>query len=179
MRLAQHHLRAGRPGAAAERFEAVLLVEPERTSSREGLARAQAALGRPAVAADLLEAVLGKRPDAAELWVLLGHQRMALAETEAALTAFERAAELQGDTFRNALELGVLELAAGRPDRARDWLDRVGPEHPAYAMGLLKRAQVAVLLGEADRLERIERARDAADATTRPLLAAEPLFAGN
>ena len=43
-------------------------------------------------------------------------------------------------------------------------------------MALFKRAQVSVLLQEPDRAAWIERARQRADATTRPLIANERLF---
>jgi hypothetical protein len=45
-------------------------------------------------------------------------------------------------------------------------------------MALFKRAQVSVLLGEPDRGERVRRAREGADATTRPLIEREALFRG-
>ena len=44
----------------------------------------------------------------------------------------------------------MLYLAARRLTEARDALDRVPDRHPEYAMALFKRAQVSVLLGEAD-----------------------------
>jgi hypothetical protein len=43
-------------------------------------------------------------------------------------------------------------------------------------MALFKRAQVSVLLGEPDRAAWIARAKERADATTRPLIANERLF---
>jgi hypothetical protein len=48
--------------------------------------------------------------------------------------------------------------------------------HPDYAMALFKRAQVSVLLKEPDQAARIARAKQGADATTRPLIARERLF---
>ena len=86
-----------------------------------------------------------------------------------AIDAFEKA---RSD---HELELGVLYLAAGRLQEARDAFDRVppGPQHP---MALFKRAQVSVLLHEADAPSRIASAREHADATTRPLIERERLF---
>ena len=43
-------------------------------------------------------------------------------------------------------------------------------------MALFKRAQVSVLLNEADQAARIEAARRHADSTTRPLIERERLF---
>ena len=92
--------------------------------------------------------------------------------------SFEKARATQGGAFAHDLELGVLYLAARRFAEARDALDRVPPSHPAYPMALFKRAQVSVLLNEPDQAARIERARERADATTRPLIARERLFQG-
>ena len=56
-------------------------------------------------------------------------------------------------------------------------LPGVPESHPEHAMALFKRAQVAVLLHEADAAERITAARRDADAVTRPLIENERLFA--
>ena len=98
--------------------------------------------------------------------------------TREAIDAFERARSLQGASFANDLELGVLYLAERRFEDARTALDRVPPSHPDYPMALFKRAQVSVLLNEPDRAARIARARQGADATTRELIARERLFQG-
>ena len=87
-----------------------------------------------------------------------------------AIAAFERA---HSD---HELELGVLYLAAGRLQDARDALDRVPRTSPAYPMAAFKRAQVAVLLHETDAPSRIATARQVADSTTRELIARERLF---
>jgi len=116
-----------------------------------------------------------RAPSAAEL-VQLGQLSMSAGDTQAATSAFERARALQGDAFRNELELGVLYLAARRFPEARDALDRVAASDPQYPMALFKRAQVSVLLNEPDRAARVARARERADATTRELIARERLF---
>ena len=64
----------------------------------------------------------------------------------------------------------------GTSSRARDALDRVPETHPAYPMALFKRAQVAVLLREPDRVERVRLAWRKADEVTRPLIETEGLF---
>ena len=101
---------------------------------------------------------------------------MAAQQTPAALEAFERARAARPGAFPADLELGVLYLAARRLPEARDALDRVPPSHPGFPMALFKRAQVSVLLREPDSPARIARARERADATTRPLIANERLF---
>ena len=70
----------------------------------------------------------------------------------------------------------MLYLSARELDKARTALDRVQVSHPEYAMALFKRAQVSVLLNEADSAARIEAARQRANATTRQLIANERLF---
>jgi Tfp pilus assembly protein PilF len=103
---------------------------------------------------------------------------MSAGRTPLAIESFERARAAQGSAFAHDLELGVLYLDARRLTEAKDALDRVRASHPAYAMALFKRAQVSVLLREPDQAERIAAARRKADATTRPLIERERLFAG-
>jgi tetratricopeptide (TPR) repeat protein len=156
----------------------VLAAMPERLPALAALSRIRERQGRLAEAAGLLERAVAVGGASPEDLLRLGELRMALGETEAAIAAFERARGLQGAGFAHHLELGVLYLAARRLDAARHALDQVPPSHPGHPMALFKRAQVAVLLGEADRAERIRAARRGADATTRELVAREPLFRG-
>ena len=97
-------------------------------------------------------------------------------DTLGAIRAFERARVLQEDDFDHHLELGVLYLANRQLREAAACLDSVTASHPAYPLALFKRAQVSVLLGEPDRDQRIQLARDNADAVTAPLIANEKLF---
>ncbi len=103
---------------------------------------------------------------------------MSVRQTPLAIESFENARSLQGSAFEHDLELGVLYLDARRFTDARDALDRVPASDPEYPMALFKRAQVSVLLNEADRADRIARARQHADGTTRALIALEKLFEG-
>jgi choline-sulfatase len=173
---AMHLFRAGRLAEAAPLFEEVLAATPDRLPALEALAAIRARQGRPAEAADLLARAAALDGADPETFLRLGELRMGAGDTPAALAAFERARHLQGAAFRHHLELGVLYLAARRLPDAAAALDRVPPTHPGHAMALFKRAQVAVLLAEPDRAERIRAARAAADETTRPLIASEPLF---
>lgn len=175
---AMHLFRAGRLAEAAPLFEEVLAATPDRLPALEALAAIRARQGRPAEAADLLARAAALDGADPETFLRLGELRMGAGDTPAALAAFERARHLQGAAFRHHLELGVLYLAARRLPEAAAALDRVPPGHPGHAMALFKRAQVAVLLAEPDRAERIRAARAAADETTRPLIASEPLFRG-
>lgn len=174
--LALHHLKYGRDGRAAPLLEEVLAVQPDRLAAIEGLARVRARQGRLADAAALLERAVPLSADGGTRLVEAGLLRMQLGETGPALAALERARTLQGEAFRRHLEIGVLLFAAGRLEEARDAFDRVPAGHPDAPMALFKRAQVSVLLREPDAGERIRRAREGANAVTRPLVARERLF---
>ncbi|HMM35726.1 MAG TPA: tetratricopeptide repeat protein, partial [Thermoanaerobaculia bacterium] len=176
--LGLHHLKYGQVDRAGPLLEAVLASQPDRLAAMEGLAQVRVRQGRLAEAAALLERAVPLSGDPGTRLVEAGLLRMRLGETAPALAALERARGLQGIAFRRDLELGVLFLAAGRLEEARDALDRVPRSHPDAPMALFKRAQVSVLLGEADRQERVRAARAGADATTRRLIEGERLFEG-
>ncbi|QQR72970.1 MAG: sulfatase-like hydrolase/transferase [Holophagales bacterium] len=176
--LAMQHLSRGRFAEAAPLFEAVLAAQPDRLPALAGLARVRLQQGRGSEAAALLERAVPLAGDPGPLLVELGEAQMSVGESAAALEAFERARAQQGAAFVHDLELGVLYLEARRLPEAREALDRVAPNHPAHALALFKRAQVAVLLDESDRAERVRAAWMASDAETRALIARERLFAG-
>jgi arylsulfatase A-like enzyme/Tfp pilus assembly protein PilF len=158
-------------------LEELVEAMPDRVPGLEALAAMRERQGRPRDALALRQRVYALRqPDAPEL-VHLGELAMEARDTAAAIDAFERARAAQGAAFRHDLELGVLYLDARRLEDARAALDRVPRSSPGYPMALFKRAQVSVLLAEPDRAARIDAARQAADATTKPLIARERLFA--
>jgi arylsulfatase A-like enzyme/Tfp pilus assembly protein PilF len=173
---------AGRYADAVPVLSKILSVDSHNVAAALQMATAQSMLGRRAEADrafDRAEAMAPASPDVAFYRALHeGRFAMAAGDTAAATSAFERARSIRGDAFRNDLELGVLYLAARRFTDARAALDRVVPGSPGYAMALFKRAQVSVLLNEPDAAARIEAARRAADAVTRPLIASERLFKG-
>jgi tetratricopeptide (TPR) repeat protein len=174
--LALHHLRAGQPQRAGTLLERVLRESPDRLPSIEALATVREREHRFEEALALRRRALSmKAPTDGEL-LSLGALAMAAGNTPVALEAFENARAVQGEAFTHDLDLGVLYLDAGRLPEARASLDRVPASHPAYPMALFKRAQVSVLLREVDAADRIERAREHADETTRPLIARERLF---
>jgi tetratricopeptide (TPR) repeat protein len=131
----------------------------------------------------LLEQVVAESPDRltavealAALKVRQGRSAMDRGQTADAIAALERARQLAPAGFKSDLELGVLYLAARRFDMSRDALDRALRANPDDPMALFKRAQVSVLLQEADAPARIARAKERADAVTRPLIENEKLF---
>ena len=174
--LGLHHARLKQYELAAPLLEQVLAESPDRVPAAEALAAIYEGQGRQNDAFRLRRRILAsKTPSAAEL-LHLGRLAMSLGQTEFALDAYQKAKRLQGQDFQNHLELGVLYLAAGRLDEARQALDQVGSSHRDYPMALFKRAQVSVLLRENDAPSRIEMARRNATPLTRELIARERLF---
>ena len=168
--LALHYARTKEWQRAVPMLEQILKESPDRLPALEALALVRERQGRIEDAVQLRQKIYSMRtPKPAEL-VRLGEMAMAVGQTAVAIDAFEKA---QSD---HELELGVLYLAAGRLQQARDALDRVPRSHPGYPMALFKRAQVSVLLHEPDAPARIASARQKADATTRPLIERERLF---
>ena len=183
LRLATAHSSLGQEQQADDVFQRAAALAPKSQDVRTYLALHYARTSAWARAVPLLEQVAAESPDRltavealATLRVRQGQQAMNVGQTDQAIAAFERARVLQPARFTNDLELGVLYLAARRYPEARTALDRVLAVRPSDAMALFKRAQVSVLLQESDSRARIARAREKADATTRPLIDRERLF---
>ena len=174
--LALHLARGSRWEAAGPLLEKVLLETPDRVPALEALARIRERQGRLQDAVALREKLFALRTASGAELVRLGQMAMELENSPLAIQSFEAARRSQSAAFRNDLELGVLYLSARRFEDARNALDRVPVNHPAYPMALFKRAQVSVLLGEPDRAARIDAARRRADAATRILIERERLF---
>jgi arylsulfatase A-like enzyme/thioredoxin-like negative regulator of GroEL len=174
--LALHYSRGKQWERAVPLLERIVAEDPNRLPALEALAVIREHEGRPADAISLRQQIYKlRRPAPAEL-VELGELAMSAEQTPVAIASFEEARQRQGNGFTHDLELGVLYLAARRFEDAAEALDRVPPAHAEYPMALFKRAQVSVLLHEADQAARIEKARERADATTRPLIDRERLF---
>lgn len=176
--LAMHYFRSGEWGEAEPLFTSVLARMPERLPALECLAQIREQQGRIEEAAELLERIIGLQKNPSASLVKLGEFRMGSGDTAAAIRAFERAWSIDGNDFSHFLELGVCYLADRRFAEAGECLDQVRPSDPGYPMALFKRAQVSVLLSEADREQRIRLAYNNADETTRRLIENELLFRG-
>ena len=174
--LALFYVKENEWAKAAPLLEEVVAREPDRLPALEALAMVREHQGRLADAVQMRRAIFQRRVATAGELAKQGEMAMTVGDTNAAIEAFEKMRATQGATFRNDLELGVLYLASNRYEDARAALDRVPPSHPDYAMALFKRAQVSVLLHEADAPQRIAAARAHADATTRQLIERERLF---
>jgi tetratricopeptide (TPR) repeat protein len=174
--LGLHYARTKDWRRAVPLLERAIAAGQDRIAVLETLADLRRRGGQPAEAVSLLQrAYARKTPDAPEL-VALGAAAMEAGDTSVALDAFGKARALQGAAFDHDLELGVLYMDTRRFEEARTALDRVPPGYPAYPMALFKRAQVSVLLREADAPARIALAKKKADAVTRPLIEREKLF---
>jgi choline-sulfatase len=174
--LALHYARGPQWQQAVPLLEQIVAESPERLPALEGLARVRERQGRMEDAVALREKVYALREPTPAESSELGELEMGLGRTAPAIAAFERARAANATGFTHDFELGLLYLDARRFTDARDAFDRVPPTHPDQAMLLFKRAQVSVLLNEPDRAARIDRARQKADAVTRPLIARERLF---
>jgi len=174
--LALHYARTKEWQRAVPMLERVVAESPDRLSALEALAALREREGRVEEAIRLRQRIGALKPPSPAEQAHLGELAMAAGQTQLAIDSFEAARRAQGSSFRHDLELGVLYLATRRFEDSRAALDRVPQSHPDYAMALFKRAQVSVLLGEPDRAERIARARQNANATTRELIARERLF---
>ena len=174
--LALHHARGAEWQRAVPMLERIVSEQPERVPALEALASVRERQGNLPGAIALRQRVYALRPATAAEAVHLGDLAMQAGQTATAIEAFERARAAQGNAFGRDLELGVLYLSARQYEQARAALDRVKPSHPEFPMALFKRAQVSVLLNEPDRAARIERAKRAANGTTRELIARERLF---
>jgi len=176
--LALHLARTPQWEQAVPMLEKVVADSPDRLPALEALAKLRERQERVGDAVVLRERIYTLRAPTATELSELGELQMGLGRTGPAIEAFERAKAAAPNRFAHDFELGLLYLDARRFADAREALDRVGPAHPEYPMALFKRAQVSVLLNEPDRQARIQRARQRADATTRPLIEREKLFEG-
>jgi len=175
---AMHYLRNRQLDLAEPLFESVLQEMPDRLPALEGLLSIYARRGDDDRAMQTLEKIVEIKDAPGPELVRLAQMRMARGDTKAAISAFERARQVLDQRFGQHLELGVLYLADRQFANAALSLDKVSRRHPGYPMALFKRAQVSVLLKEADSEARVRRAWKHADDTTRRLIASEKLFRG-
>lgn len=183
LRLATSYSALGQEALALASFRKAAAIAPKSPDVRVYLALHYARGKDWQQAVPMLEKIVAETPEkqpAVEALALVrvrqGKLAMEQGQTDAAIRAFEDARRLSPTGFAYDLDLGVLYLDARRLADARDALDRVAGNDPAYPMALFKRAQVSVLMREPDASARIERARRHADALTRDLIASERLF---
>lgn len=175
---AMHYMRNQQRDLAEPLFESVLLEMPNRLPALEGLLSIYVRRGDDEMAIQTLERITNVKDSPGAELLRLGQMRMQRGDTKAAIGAFEEARQILGRRFNQNLELGVLYLADRQFDNAALSLDKVSRFDPAFPMALFKRAQVSVLLKEADSEARVRQAWSRGDATTRRLIVSEKLFRG-
>ena len=173
---AMHYLKYQQWDLAGPLFESVLAESPDRIPALAGLATVYKHQGELKKSMLILQRIVKIKESPGLEWARIGQLRMTLHDTKGAIRAFEAARKMLADQFRFHMELGILYMADQRFNEAASSLDSVSRQHPAYAMALYKRAQTSVLLGEADRENRVRQAWLRADKTTRPLIENERLF---
>ncbi len=175
---ALHYCRRGRWQEAEPLLVSVVAQMAKKLPALECLVRVRQEQERLDEAATLLERVIALQAAPGPSLAELGMLRMALQDTQGAIPAFEQASSLLGANFAHSLELGVCYMADRRFEEARAALDAVSKNHPGGPMALFKRAQVSVLLREADSAERVRSAYRVADPRLRALIESESLFQG-
>jgi Tfp pilus assembly protein PilF len=175
---AMHYLRNRQSQLAEPLFESVLVEMPDRLPALEGLLSIYARRGDDEKVMQTLERLVKVKASPGPELLRLGKMRMAKGDTKAAISAFEQASQILDERFRQNLELGVLYLADRQFANAAASLDKVTRFDPGYPMALFKRAQVSVLLKEADSEARVREAWKRGDDTTRRLIVSERLFRG-
>lgn len=174
--LALHYAKGKDWQRAVPMLERIVIDEPDRLPPIEALAVIRERQGRLGESVQLRQKIHTMRAASGPELARLASMQMELGQTEPAIESFEKAQALLGASFRQHLDLGVLYLAAGKLEQARQELDRVARTDPGWPMALFKRAQVSVLLHESDQAERIATAKANADGTTRVLIEREKLF---
>ncbi len=175
---AMHYLRSQQLERAEPLFESVLAEMPDRLPALEGLASIYTQQRDEDKSLRILEKIVQIKDSPGRELLRLGQIRMARGDTKPAIDAFERAGQILDRRFKQDLELGVLYLVDRQYENAALSLDKVSRFHPAYPMALFKRAQVSVLLNEADKESKVRLAWQKSDNTTRRLIASEKLFRG-
>lgn len=183
LHLATAYSMVGNGAEAIQVFQRAEAMNPGSDEVRTSLASHYVRNREWDAAAGLLERVVKTSPNnttaiSALISVKLkqGERAMAVGDANGAIFDYERARRLRPTTFTHDLELGTAYFAARRFVSARVVIDRFLIANRDDAMGLLKRAQVSVLLNEPDRYRRITLARRKANAATREMIEREPLF---
>ena len=170
-----HHFRFGQWERAATHLEWVLDRWPDKVEALECLAQIREKTGDSAGALAFYERAAHLKRDPA-LYIRKGLLCMQNRMTIDAIEAFREAERLAPAEFTHHLELGVCYFSISDYRNARQMLDLVPPDHPGYAMARFKRAQVSVLLKEADAHDQVREALAAANPQTAELIRNDDLL---
>lgn len=173
--LGKHLQRLGEWDAAGEQFEIALRLDGGRARTEAALGAVRERQGRRAEALALYREAAPRLQDGA-LYAAMGRLAMGMRQTQAAIRAFERAQNMQGESFTYHLELGALYLDARRPQDAAQAFEQVPTDHPRFALALYKRAQTAALLRADDVRDWVQAALASGDADVVQLVRGDPLL---
>ena len=175
--LALHYVRGKDWERAIPLVEGVLKESPDRLLALEALAVIRERQGRFDDALEVRRKIYAMRPPSPPELLHLAQLETSANQPAAAIVTLEKLRAIMGPRFAYDVQLGMLYQMTGQLQQAREAFDRVPPNHPAFAMALYKRAQISVMLHEPDEAQRIDAARQHADATTQQLIARDPMFA--
>lgn len=108
----------GRRAEALAGFEKALSLAPDSTEPLVAAVRADLALKQPARAAARVDAVLARTPKSAQVHNLRGELDLQLVSIDSAISAFNKAIELQPGWWLPYRNLGRAHFAAGRAEKA-------------------------------------------------------------
>ncbi len=150
-------------------------TQPPQNLALQALAQAFEATGRLEDAKRALGR-LGRMSDNTSLvlkWALLSVQ---VKDYTSACEAFARASSMLGSDFKHQMDYGDALLALERFDEAGRIFETMDPNHPLYWVACYRRAQVAVITGNADVDMWFDRARSGASPQLLKAINNDPLF---
>jgi tetratricopeptide (TPR) repeat protein len=115
--LASYELLRGRASSAMTHAQEAVKIEPS-AHALAALARAQARIADPKLALDTAKKALQSSPQSASAHEAHGAALLALGQTDQAVTAYRKAAELVPDCTRMKANLALALVAAGKPAAA-------------------------------------------------------------
>lgn len=142
--LADAHLAAGRPDAAAEAVATLVTAHPNDPAGWEALVRARVASGKAKEALVTLE----KAPDDRRVHLVRGIAHHALGAWDAARNELLATRRDKNMPLEAALWLARVEVAAGRPEEARNALTALGARADSMPLGHLVKAELARATGD-------------------------------
>ena len=146
--LAELEIRNGRLPEAAQHMRAALSQQPDRVTLRLRLAQVMLAMEQPNAAMKELAVVRDGHSEDAVFQTLSGLAHSALAERDAAMTAFEKALSLAPNATSAAISLASIHRDEGRLEAAHDVLARTLEAVPENEH--LRRALVSLSVARGD-----------------------------
>jgi putative PEP-CTERM system TPR-repeat lipoprotein len=134
--LAAYFLETGKPERAGEVTNEALGIAPGNPAVQVLQGQVQLVTGRAADAARTFGALVERGVQTVDLYLRLAAAQAASGQIEPARASYRKALELSGDKHPGALlGLGRLEVAAGRPEAAREAAARLRAIAPDSALG--------------------------------------------